>query len=117
MRLLERDMKTFYYAPYSDRTMVYDDDGYPTGEYTTGYGEPVEKQGTVSVATGRASDQEFGSFIDYDYIIHIEDETCPFDENAAIWLPGTDPSEDMDGKVVRISEARSYTAIAVKKVR
>lgn len=116
MRLLDRDMKAFYYAPYAQRQMIYED-GIPTGEYTTGYGEPTQAFGTVSVATGRASDQEFGSFIDYDYIIHIEDESCPFDENAAIWLPGTLTTDDPDGKVVRISEARSYTAIAVKKVR
>lgn len=116
MTFLEIDMQTFHYAPYSSRTMIYDGD-YPTGEYTEGYGTPVEKKGTVSIASGRSAEAEFGAFIDYDFVIHIEDTTCPFDESAAIWLPGTLTTDDPDGKVVRISEARSHTAIAVKKVR
>lgn len=116
MRLLDRDKKTFYYAPYSSRTMIYDGD-YPTGEYTEGYGTPTEMSGTVSVASGRSAEAEFGAFIDYDYVIHIEETPCPFDESAAIWLPGTLTSADPDGRVVRIADARSHTAIAVKKVR
>ncbi len=116
MTLTERDMKLFHYAEYNDRQMIYED-GIPTGEYGKGYGEPVEKYGTFSTASGRATDKEFGTFIDYDYIIHIEDDVCPFDENAAIWLPGTDPESEHDAKVVRISEPATYTAIAVKKVR
>lgn len=117
MKLIERDMKVFYYAAYSDRTMIYDTNGFPTGEYTRGYGTQVEAAGTFSSASGRASEKEFGTFIDYDYIIHLEDETCPFDENAAIWLPGTDPKDDHDAKAIRISESASHTAVAVKKIR
>ncbi len=117
MRILDRYKKTFYYASYSERTMRYDSNGYPTGEYTNGYSDPVAMKGTISTASGRATDREFGAFIDYDYIIHIEDSICPFDESAAIWLPGTDTSADFDGKVVRISESPTHTAIAVKKVR
>ena len=116
MRLLERDQQVFYYAAYADRTMIYVD-GIPTGEYTQGYGEPTECMGTFSTASGRASEREFGTFIDYDYIIHIEATSCPFDENAAIWLPGTDTKGEHDAKVVRISESASHTAIAVKKIR
>ena len=116
MKLLERDMKLFHYASYSDRTMIYVD-GVPTGEYTTGFGTPTECYGTFSTASGRATDKEFGTFIDYDFIIHIEEETCPFDENAAIWLPGSDTKSEHDAKVVRIAETASDTAIAVKKIR
>ena len=116
MRLLERDMKLFHYAAFSDRDMIIVD-GIPTGEYTTGYGTPTECFGTFSTASGRATEKEFGTFIDYDYIVHIEETPCPFDENAAIWLPGTDTKGEHDAKVVRISESASHTAIAVKKIR
>lgn len=116
MNLIERDMRPFYYAAYNDRQMIYDD-GIPTGEYTKGYGEPIGARGTFSTSSGRATEREFGTFIDYDYIIHMEAESCPFDENAAIWLPGGDPSKEHDAKVVRISESASHTAIAVKKIR
>ena len=122
MRLIERDLKTFYYAAYSDRQMIYED-GIPTGEYTKGYGTPTECRGTFSTASGRATEREFGTFIDYDFVIHIEANVCPFDENAAIWLPGTAPLDskgnttDHDAKVTRISDSPSHTAIAVKKIR
>ena len=104
--------------------MIYDENNIPTGEYTTGYDTPAELCGTFSTASGRATEREFGTFIDYDYVIHIEEETCPFDENAGIWMPGTNPYKtdgktltDPDAKVVRIAEPTSYTAIAVKKIR
>lgn len=116
MKLIERDLKTFYYAAYNDRQMIYED-GIPTGESAKGYGDPVEMRGTFTTALGRATEREFGTFIDYDFVIHIEEETCPFDENAAIWLPGTDPTGEHDAKVTRISESASHTAIAVKKIR
>ena len=116
MKLLERDMKSFHYAAYHDRQMIYQN-GVPTGEYTTGYDTPTEAYGTFSTSSGRATEREFGTFIDYDYVIHLEAESCPFDENAAIWLPGGDPSEEHDAKVVRISESASHIAVAVKKVR
>ena len=116
MKLVERDMKQFYFAAYNDRQMILED-GIPTGEYTKGYGEPQELWGTFSTASGRATEREFGTFIDYDYIIHIEENPCPFDENAGIWLPGTDPSEEHDAKVTRISDSASHTAIAIKKIR
>ena len=116
MKLIERDLKTFHYAAYSGRQMIYVD-GLPTGEREKEYGDPVEKRGTFSTASGRATENEFGTFIDYDYVIHIEDDVCPFDENAAIWLPGTDPTGEHDAKVMRISEPASHIAIAVKKVR
>ena len=117
MRLIERDMKLFHYGIHHDRMMIADDHGNPTGEYSQEYDEAVEGWGTFSDASGRATEREFGTFIDYDYIIHIEAESCPFDENAAIWLPGTDTAGDHDAKVVRISESASHTAIAVKKIR
>ena len=116
MKLIERDLKTFHYAAYLSRQMIYED-GIPTGERTKEYDDPVEKRGTFSTASGRATENEFGTFIDYDYVIHIEDDVCPFDENAAIWLPGTDPTGEHDAKVMRISEPASHIAIAVKKVR
>lgn len=117
MKLIERDMKLFHYGLHHDRTMIADIHGNPTGEYSQEYDEAVEMYGTFSDASGRATEREFGTFIDYDYIIHIEEETCPFDENAAIWLPGSDTEGTPDAKVVRISDPASHTAIAVKKIR
>ena len=117
MKLVERDMKAFYYGVHHDSMMIVDEHGNPTGERSQEYDEPVMIRGTFSTASGRATEREFGTFIDYDYVIHLEAESCLFDENAAIWLPGGDPEKDPNGRVVRISESASHVAVAVKKIR
>ena len=117
MRLLERDKRDFWYTQYNGRTMILDSNGNPTGERDISYGEPQKCRGTFSLPTGAATPREFGNYIDYDYVVHIDEKPCPFDENAAIWLPGTDPTGEHDAKVMRISESASHVAIAVKKVR
>lgn len=116
MRLLERDLKPFWYANYQDRTMLMGSDGLPTGEYSIGYGEPEQEWGTFSENKGASTAREFGSFIDYDYTIHMECDVCPFDEEAAIWL-NHEPDEDPDFKVVRIAEPQTYTAVAIRQLR
>lgn len=116
MRLLDRDKRTFYYATYVGRTLLVDDNHNPTGERSLEYTEPVQAEGTFSMSNGVATPREFGSFIDYDYIIHMEDEHCPFDENTAIWLNHS-LDEPPDFKVQRISESRSFVAVAIRQVR
>ena len=116
MRLLERDLKTFWYANYQGRTMLMDGDGLPTGEYSIGYGEPEQAKGTFSENKGAATAREFGSFIDYDYTIHMAETVCPFDEEAAIWL-NHEPDQDPDFKVVRIAELPTFAAVAIRQLR
>lgn len=116
MKLLEIDLQPFWYAQYQERTMIMDGNGLPTGEYSIGYGTPVQAYGTFSENDGAATPREFGTFINYDFVIHIEDEVCPFDEFAAIWK-GIEPTEDPNYRVVKIHESKSYTAIAIRQLR
>lgn len=116
MKLLEIDLQPFWYAQYQERTMIMSGDGLPTGEYSLGYGDPVQAYGTFSKNDGAATPREFGTFIDYDYIIHIEDDVCPFDEFAAIWK-GINPTEPPNFRVVKIHESRSHTAVAIRQLR
>ncbi len=116
MRMLERDKKPFWYANYIGREMLTEGQ-YVTGERSTAYDDPAQAFGTFSENVGAATPRDFGTYIDYDYTIHMDQGACPFDENAAIWLPGTDPTGEHDAKVTRISDSASHTAIAVKKVR
>lgn len=116
MRLLERDKEPFWYANYHNRTMLMDGNGFPTGEYSIGYGEPEQAYGTFSENKGAATAREFGTFIDYDYTIHMEETVCPFDEEAAIWL-NHDTNQDPDFKVVRIAELPTFTAVAIRQLR
>ena len=116
MRLLDIDKRTFWYANYVGRQMLLDENGGPTGERSTEYAEPTEAEGTFSMPNGAATAREFGSYIDYDYVIHLEEEVCPFDEEAAIWLNNT-TDQPPDFKVVRISEPRTYVAVAIRQLR
>lgn len=115
MKLLERDKREFWYANYVGRTMLYNGNN-PTGERSTEYAEPVQAYGTFSVPNGAATAREFGTYIDYDYVIHMDGPSCPFDENAAIWLDHS-PDEDPDFKVTRIAEPRTYVAVAIRQLR
>ena len=117
MRLLERDKRDFWYSQYTGRTMILDSNGNPTGEYDIGYGEPQKCSGTFSLPTGAATPREFGNYIDYDYVVHIDEKPCPFDENAAIWYQ-KDPTEDEpDFRAVRIADSATHTVVALREIR
>lgn len=123
MRLLERDKKPFWYANYVSRAMLTENNNY-TGERSTTYDTPQMAYGTFSDSTGAATPRDFGTYIDYDYVIHMDEGACPFDENAAIWL--SDPVvtvgqkttiKDPEYRALRIAELRTYTAVAVRQMR
>ena len=116
MSLLECDLRPFWYANYKNRTMLVNDKGLPTGEHSIGYEDPVQAYGTFSENKGTSTVREFGIYVDYDYIVHMECTECPFDENAVIWL-NNEPDRDPDFKVERIAEFPTYTAVAIRQVR
>ena len=124
MRLLELDKRPFWYANYTSRTMLTDSSQQFTGERSTNYGTPTKAYGTFSENVGAATPREFGTYIDYDYVIHMDCDSCPFDENAAIWL--SDPVSTVNNKTVvadpeyratRISDNRTYIAVAIRQMR
>ena len=115
MRLLERDKKPFWYANYIGREMLTEGQNY-TGERSTEYDTPAQAFGTFSDSTGAATPRDFGTYIDYDYVIHMDQGACPFDENAAIWLKHS-TDEDPDFRVLRIAELQTYTAVAIRQLR
>ena len=124
MNLLEIDKVDFWYGNYVSRTMLTDSNQNYTGERSTTYDTPTKASGTFSINTGAATAREFGTYIDYDYVIHMDCDSCPFDEEAAIWL--SDPVSivnnktviaDPDFRVLRISELRTYIAVAIRQVR
>ena len=127
MRLLELDKRPFWYANYTSRTMLTDSSQQFTGERSTTYGTPTKASGTFSENVGAATPREFGTYIDYDYVIHMdrmEYESCPFDENAAIWRSNptvtvgqTTTIKDPEYRVMRISENQTYIAVAIREMR
>lgn len=64
MRGLERNKQDFWYAQYAEKIPIYDDDGYETGDYNTGYSKPVKAKANISSGKGSSQEAVFGKEID-----------------------------------------------------
>ena len=119
MRLGFRNTKPIFYALYSDKTPVLDDDGYETGDYTVGYDTPVLLNANVVSKHSTVAREYFGEQFEYHKVILVEAD-CPISEDTAIWIDTDNPIEDSTVKhnyqVAGISDSLNYRAIAVKKV-
>lgn len=121
MRALWRNKRQFYYCKYVRKTVVYDENGYETGESRITYEEPVLAMGNISAATGAAQVEQFGNFTAYDRVIVLDDPKFPMDENAVLFLE-KGPEFDSNGKplydyiVRRAARSLNSVSYAVSKV-
>lgn len=119
MRLGFRNTKTMYYALYSDKVPLLDEDGYETGDYTVGYDTPIELNANIVSKTSTVAKEYFGDQLEYNKVILV-DINNPIVEDTAIWIDTDSPIENTSLKhnyqVVGISDSLNYKAIAVKKV-
>lgn len=116
MQLLKRNKKTIKYKTYSNvMTPIVDDDGYETSEYTEGYSNVKTAQVYITANRGDASDEMFGTTLDYDNIIYAE-LSCDIDEYSLLWIDA-DTTEPNNYAVKRVATSLNHKAIAVKKVR
>lgn len=83
---------TVYYALFNSVSEVTDADGNYTGEYDVSYSNPIEARMNVSVASGKATDNEFGIDTPYTRTIVTEDMDTLFDTDTVFWLDGATPS-------------------------
>lgn len=118
-RLGFRNTQTMYYALYSDKTPVYDEDGYETGDYTVGYDTPIELNANIVSKNSAIAMEYFGTDLEYNKVILV-DNSCEIEETTAIWIGTDSPIEDTsiahNYKVKAINDSLNYKAIAVKKV-
>ncbi len=115
MRLLYNHLITVYYSDLSDTERIIDDSGYYTGEVEKIYSEPTEIHCSVSSATGMAEVNTFGTLTDYNYVLLIAG-SCPFSENAMLWIDKTPAEGECNAVVRRIAKTKNYCKIAIKKV-
>lgn len=119
MRLGFRNTKTMYYALYSDKVPLLDEDGYETGDYTVGYDAPIELNANIVSKTSTVAKEYFGDQLEYNKVILVDIDN-PIVEDTAIWIDTDSPIENTSLKhnyqVVGISDSLNYKAIAVKKV-
>lgn len=118
-----------WYALYNGKQPILDSEGNETGEYTSGYGLPVQIRIRVSPNKGEATNQLFGTLLDYDSTMITTDD-LPIDEYSLIWINKTpelidgDYPLDSEGnqitghthKVVRVANDINVTQYAIKKV-
>lgn len=123
MRSLERNKKTIYYALYSSKTPVYDDDGNDTGETIAGYSKPVKFKIRVSPSKGETEENVFGKSLDYDKVLYTADKTFPIDEYSILWIdrmpeinPDGSTNTKHDYEVKRVAKDLNEWLFAIKRV-
>ena len=110
MRGLKRNETPVYYRRYIGTEDAKDDYGHLTGEKVLSYADPVSISASVSPASGRVSEQLFGTSLDYDYTILSHDKEPPIREEDLILLGSSVCT------VKRIARSLNVLAIAVKRV-
>ncbi len=86
MRCLTRNKRPFWYAKYSDRVEIVDEQGRRTGQYRVSYGKPEKVMGNISAAKGESGTRQFGDDESYDKVIVISDPNTAIDENCVLWV-------------------------------
>lgn len=85
MKALERNKQTIYYANYTGRTDIIDEDGLYTGETEPTYTSPVAVNVNVSASRGQAEIDLFGTDLNYTNTI-VTDKDLGIDENSILWV-------------------------------
>ena len=98
-----------------------------TGEYETGYSDPVDFMGNISMSGGEAEAKEFGMDIgDFDAVIVLEKDAVPITETSIIWH--TSPvkykdeqntivdSKSADYAVKRVSPSLNFTKVLLQRI-
>ena len=85
-----------------------------TGEYTTGYSQPVSFFGNIAMSGGEVDSVEFGIDVSgYDATLVVDKGTIPIDETSRIWHTSEVGYKDAEKTIVDGSTA-DYKVIAVK---
>ena len=122
MRSLERNKQTAYYALYDAKIPVLDEYLNDTGQFTSGYHNPVKFKARVSPNKGESNTEAFGIMTDYDRAI-LTTDNLPIMETSILWI-GTMPVIAVNGstvtphdyKVVKVAPDINVKQYAVKKV-
>lgn len=110
MRGLKRNETPVYYRRYIGLEDARDEQGRLTGEKVRSFSDSAPISASVSRASGRVSEELFGTSLDYDYTILSHDTALPIREEDLILLEGATCA------VSRIARSLNVLAIAAKRV-
>ena len=85
MKTLERNKQKIYYANYTGKAEILDDNGLHTGEYELTYTEPAEVKVNISASRGQAEIDLFGTDLNYTNTI-ATDKDLGIDEHSILWV-------------------------------
>ncbi len=80
------------------------------------YGEPFPIKMTLSGNKGEASEQAFGTALQYDREMSTHDMNCPIDEYSHLWLDGKDTAGTHNYIVKAVSKTLNSIRYAIEKV-
>ena len=123
MRALERNKQTIYYANYTGRSEITDENGLYTGEPQPLYTSPIETKVNVSASRGQAEIDLFGTDLNYTNTI-VSDKDLGIDENSLLWvgkgayIPTSTASIITPHNYIVVSVAKSLNSVvyAIRKV-
>lgn len=116
---LQGERVTIYETDENGNIIYYtDSDGnqipMETGEYTTGYSQPVSFFGNIAMSGGEVDSVEFGIDVSgYDATLVVDKGAIPIDETSLIWHTSKVGYKDAEKTIVDGSTA-DYKVIAVK---
>lgn len=115
MKCLNRNKVPFYYALFLRKEQS-------GNGYKPVYGEAVASRANISRATGNASVEQFGTNIEYDRVIYLDDVNCPIDENTILFID-VEPERNDNGDYIydyivkKVSRSLNSVSIAISKVK
>lgn len=115
MRNLARNTFEVGFKLYEGETEIIDEYGNKTGSPAPQYGEYQTVNMMVSPSRGVATDELFGTLIDYDRTMSTADTTCPIDEHSILWI---DNPQDAPHNyfVVKKAKWKNSISYAIKAV-
>ena len=119
---LEENQREFYYQTYIESMEEVDEDGYLTGETTSGYSNPIWAKAMISENTSEVADAPFGKDLAYDKMISTVQD-LPITEQSKLFVDvvpvfNEDGSTDTkpDYEVVKVSKGIYQRVWAIRKV-
>lgn len=122
MRCMKRNKQCFFYALFKEKAAIKDEDGNETGEYRLVYYPPKKCSANISPAIGEAQTEQFGSEVDYDRVIVMDNVNCPIDEYSVLCLDRP-PAYDDEGNLIydyvvkKVARSLNTVSYAISKVK